>query len=205
MSEIPNGWRLSKLHNLSTKIGSGITPRGGRDTYLDKGIPLIRSQNVLVGYLDLSDVAYISDEQHQLMEATRLQPHDVLLNITGASIGRSCIFPTDIGEANVNQHVCIIRTRSELDPYFLCALLNSDVGQKQIYSYQAGGNRQGLNFAQLGSFDIPLPPLDEQRKIATILGTWDAAIAREEKLITVLTQQKKGLLQQLLTGAVRVE
>jgi type I restriction enzyme S subunit len=199
----PDDWKLSKLGDLTKKIGSGITPRGGSKTYLSKGIPLIRSQNVLSGCLDISDVAFISESQHLEMKNTYLEPLDVLLNITGASIGRCCLLPESFKEGNVNQHVCIIRTNKNLDPNFLSMVLNSSVGKKQIFQFQAGGNRQGLNFNQISSFRIPLPPLAEQRRIAEILSTWDEAIDRTEQLIAALEKRKKGLMQRLLTGQTR--
>ena len=139
------------LGNVASKVGSGITPKGGSESYLAVGIPLIRSQNVLTGVLDLEDVAFISEEQHNKMNATQLKAGDVLLNITGASIGRSCIVPADFVEGNVNQHVCIIRPTEQLNSIFLSAFLNSELGQRQIDAFQAGGNRQGLNFAQIRS------------------------------------------------------
>lgn len=203
MTELPREWKLIHLREVTSKIGSGITPPGGRDSYLDKGIPLIRSQNVLVGFLSISDVAYISAAQHERMSATKLKPSDVLLNITGASIGRSCVFPSGIGEANVNQHVCIIRPKECLNSYFLSAFLNSNIGQKQINSFQAGGNRQGINFYQIGSFEIPFPPLDEQCQIAEILSTWDEAIDQTTQLIAAKQRRKQALMQRLLTGKVR--
>jgi len=167
------------------------------------GIPLIRSQNVLTGILDLSDVVYISEEQHRKMANSRLMPLDVLLNITGASIGRCCMLPNSFGESNVNQHVCIIRTDHQLVPHFLAQYLNSDGGQRQIDQFQAGSNRQGLNYQQIASFKIPLPSLPEQRAIAAILSTWDEAITLTERLIAVLRQRKQALMQMLLTGEVR--
>lgn len=201
---IPSGWRQEKLGKLANKIGSGITPRGGSKSYLSEGIPLIRSQNVLTGRLSLDDVAFISLDQHRTMNGTWLQPNDVLLNITGASIGRSCVVPTNLAAGNVNQHVCIIRPKPDvLNPYYLSSLLNSDYGQKQIATFQAGGNRQGLNYDQIGSFPIPLPPLPEQRKIAAILGTWDEAIRLTAELIAAKQQRKKGLMQRLFNRNLR--
>ena len=110
-----NGGEFVKLGDICQKIGSGSTPKGGREVYLDSGIPIIRSQNVLNGILDMKDVAYISKEQHQKMKGTWVHPNDILLNITGASIGRSCVVPEDIQTANVNQHVCIIRLKNGVD------------------------------------------------------------------------------------------
>jgi type I restriction enzyme S subunit len=202
-SAVPEGWQISKLGALVQKIGSGITPKGGREVYLDSGTPLIRSQNVLWGKLSLEDIAFISEEQHSKMRNTRVRPQDVLLNITGASIGRSCVVPSEIKDANVNQHVCIVRTGTKLEPHFLSNYLNSSFGQKQISDLQAGGNRQGLNFEQIRSFAIPVPPLEEQRKIAEILSTWDEAIEQQTRLLELKRERKRGLMQQLLTGKVR--
>jgi type I restriction enzyme S subunit len=142
IGRIPEDWEIKKLDHLASKVGSGITPRGGQESYFKSGIIFIRSQNVLVGKLNLSDVAYISMEQHDRMNGSKLQVGDVLLNITGASIGRSCVVPSNITEGNVNQHVCIIRTDESLNSVFLCQLLNSLYGQNQIEKFQAGGNRE---------------------------------------------------------------
>jgi len=199
---LPKGWTVIKLSEYVNKIGSGVTPTGGSNTYKSKGIPLIRSQNVLWGKLELSDVAYIDNTQHQKMKSSKVTNGDVLLNITGASIGRAALV-FDIDEANVNQHVCIIRTKNELAPAFLKDFLLSFGGQKQIEQFQSGGNRQGLNFEQIGSFKINLPPLPEQIKIAEILSTWDNAINTVQKLLANSQQQKKSLMQQLLTGKKR--
>lgn len=129
-----------KLKDLLEKIGSGITPRGGSSVYLGQGIPLIRSQNVQSGYLDLSDVVFIDEKQHQKMKNSKVLYGDVLLNITGASIGRCCVFDKYEQEANVNQHVCILRPSNKINSYYLSFFLNSYLGQKQIYSFQSGGS-----------------------------------------------------------------
>ena len=198
---VPSGWEWTNLGKLANKVGSGVTPKGGSNSYKSSGIPLIRSQNVLWGTLDLQDVAFIDDVQHEKMKGSIVCKGDVLLNITGASIGRAAISNLDV--ANVNQHVCIIRS-GRLDPEFLRDFLLSFNGQKQIEQFQAGGNRQGLNFEQIKSFKLPLPPLPEQRKIAKILSTWDKAISTTERLIDNSKRQKKALMQQLLTGKKRL-
>lgn len=171
-----NGWKFVKLGEICQKIGSGSTPKGGREVYLDSGIPIIRSQNVLNGILDMKDVAYISMEQHQKMKGTWVCPNDILLNITGASIGRSCVVPKNIQAANVNQHVCIIRLKNGVNPIFICDIILSDKIQKQIQLFSAGGGRQGLNFQQIAAFKILLPPLPEQQAIAEVLSTADKEI-----------------------------
>jgi type I restriction enzyme S subunit len=164
---------------------------------------LIRSQNVVDGWLDLSGVAKVSREQHASMSNSIVRPLDVLLNITGASIGRTCVVPNYIYEANVNQHVCIIRCGEQLVPQFLFHYLSSDCGQKQIDLCQAGGNRQGLNYQQIAGFHIPLPPLPEQKAIAAVLSTWDRGIRQLSDLIAAKLRFKQGLMQQLLTGKRR--
>lgn len=195
---LPNGWKKIKLGEICNKIGSGSTPKGGRDVYLNAGIPIIRSQNVLNGFLDLNDVAYISDEQHGKMKGTWVHPNDILLNITGASIGRSCVVPATVKTANVNQHVCIIRLNEYADACYVCNLILSKDVQKQIELLSVGGGRQGLNFQQIASFSFLLPPLEEQKKIAATLSVWDSAIEKMEKLIDAKEDQKKSLIWKLI-------
>jgi len=201
---IPEEWEVKKLTEITLKIGSGITPKGGSEVYTKNGHPFIRSQNVGWGNLLLDEIAHIPDEIHQDMISTALKKNDVLLNITGASIGRSTVVTEEVQGGNVNQHVCIIRPdHSKIDHKYLNSFLISWNGQKQVESFQAGGNRQGLNFHQIGLFKIPLPPLPEQKKIAEILSTWDRAIETLEQLIAKKEELKRGLMQQLLTGKTR--
>ena len=195
-------WEMSSLGNLAVKVGSGKTPKGGSESYQNTGIPLIRSQNVLWGKLDLSDVAYIDEEQNKKMKGSSVFKSDILLNITGASIGRVAI--SNLDEANVNQHVCIIRTNDYLDKEFLKYTLLSFEGQKQIERFQAGGNRQGLNFEQIKSFKLLTPSTEEQQKIATVLTSADKEIELLEQQLADLQQEKKALMQVLLTGKKRV-
>lgn len=195
-------WKVTNLGSLAQKIGSGVTPKGGSESYKLSGIPLIRSQNVLWGKIDLSDVAYIDKEQHQKMKGSVVLRGDVLLNITGASIGRVAV--SDLDEANVNQHVCIIRS-NVINPEYLKNFLLSFRGQKQIEQFQAGGNRQGLNFEQIKSFKIFVCSLSEQQKIASVLTAADKEIELLESKLTHFNQEKRALMQQLLTGKRRVK
>lgn len=100
---------------------------------MDDGIPLLRSQNVHFDGLRLDDVAFISEDTHDEMAGSRLKPRDVLLNITGASIGRCTFVPDDFREGNVNQHVCIIRGNHRIDHRFLAAFLSSPMGWVTIF------------------------------------------------------------------------
>ncbi|MBS0468199.1 MAG: restriction endonuclease subunit S [Proteobacteria bacterium] len=199
---IPSDWLDCKLGNLVVKVGSGVTPKGGSESYLASGVPLIRSQNVQRGSLSLSDVAYISADQHQRMANSALRPLDVLLNITGASIGRCAVLPEDFGEGNVNQHVCIIRPADSLLPGFLSQYLNSQFGQGQINKLQAGGNREGLNYQQIRGFSIGLPPLLEQQKIAAVLTAVDDKLDVIARQIEATQTLKRGLMQTLFSRGV---
>ena len=202
---IPVEWNAGYLDNEVVKVGSGITPNGGERVYQSEGRPFLRSQNVGWGSLLLDDIAYISDEIHETFKTTEIEANDVFLNITGASIGRSAIADTRVVSGNVNQHVCIIRVKKEcLNPRFLNYFLLSSIGQQQIDSFQAGGNRQGLNFGQIRSFLLPLPPLPEQRAIATALSDMDALLAAQDQLIAKKYDIKQAVMQQLLTGKQRL-
>ena len=121
-----------------------------------------------------------------------------MLNITGASIGRSALVDKQIVGGNVNQHVCIIRTKENLVPSFICSFLLSNYGQRQIDSFQAGGNRQGLNFEQIKSIKITIPSKDEQIKIAKLLRAIDERIATQNKIIEKLQSLIKGLNDHIL-------
>ncbi len=200
------GWENSELGTKARKVGSGITPAGGDKNYKQAGRTFVRSQNIGWGILLLDDVAYIDEGTHASFDSTEIQVCDVLLNITGASIGRSAVADERISGGNVNQHVCIIRTKpDELSPFFLNQYLISRSGQKQIDSFQAGGNRQGLNFSQIRSFKIPLPPLVEQQRIASCLSSLDTLITAETQKLEALKAHKKGLMQQLFPSAEETE
>lgn len=205
LGEIPEDWTLFRIGDFATKVGSGITPTGGSSVYKSAGRPFVRSQNVGWGELRLDDLAYIDEQTHSTFPATELLRDDVLLNITGASIGRCARADDRLVGGNVNQHVCIIRTSTEIDHGFLSYLLISSLGQNQIDSFQAGGNREGLNFGQIRSFLFPKPPeANEQATIANALADVDELIGSLEKLIAKKRDIKTATMQQLLTGKKRL-
>ena len=202
---IPEEWDQTEIGNRTVKVGSGITPTGGVRVYRQSGRPFVRSQNVGRGSLLLDDIAFIDDQIHESFSATEIAVGDVFLNITGASIGRSAVADARVRGGNVNQHVCIIRPKAgELDSRFLNHFLLSTSGQRQIDSFQAGGNRQGLNFGQIRSFRLPLPPFPEQRAIAGTLGDVDALLGALTRLIAKKRDLKQAAMQQLLTGKKRL-
>ena len=191
--EFSGEWEKHTIGELAIKVGSGVTPKGGETVYKKEGHPFVRSQNVGLGVLLLEDIAYIDDTTHIRQKNTELQIDDVLLNITGASIGRCAVVNKQIAGGNVNQHVCIIRTKDNLVSPFLCNFLLSNYGRRQIDSFQAGGNRQGLNFEQIKSIKIGIPCLKEQSKIAKTLQLLDERIATQNKIIEKLESLIKGI------------
>lgn len=201
--EFDGDWSNKKIGNIASKVGSGSTPRGGAEAYTDHGIIFIRSQNVNNDQLLLDDVAYIPEETHVKMSGSKVIANDILLNITGASIGRSCVVPHDFTEANVNQHVCIIRTPND-DPIFVQSFLSSENGQNAIQSKQAGGGREGLNFQAIRSIDFHFPPSkEEQAKIASFLSNVDEKISQLTQKHALLSQYKQGMMQKLFSQQIR--
>ena len=161
--------KTDRLVNHTTKIGSGQTPSGGYRAYSVSGIPLIRSQNVLMGSFSDNGLVFISKEIDESMNVSRVQCGDVLLNITGASIGRVCVVPDHVCPANVNQHVCIIRCDETLVPSYVATLLASPAFQSLIWDRQAGGTRQALTKQMVENFELPLVPREQQIEISARL------------------------------------
>ncbi len=208
LGEIPVHWEVKRLKRIISKAGSGITPRGGAEVYKTSGIPLIRSQNIYNDGLKLEDVAYISEKVHHSMSNSKVLSGDVLLNITGGSIGRAIYIEDWLGEANVNQHVCIIRPLDNVMSRFLYFVLISQIGQEQIQFEQTGSGREGLNFESLKNFIIPFPIQKEQQSIVNYIevesARIDAKITKAEKLIELLEEYRQALISEVVTGKVRV-
>lgn len=189
-------WEQRKLDDVTVKIGSGKTPSGGENAYVDAGIPLIRSQNVNDNKVDFEDIVYIDESTDKLMMNSRVFANDVLLNITGASIGRSAVYK-GLDEGNVNQHVCIIRPIEGYHPDFIQLNLASDRGQKQIKSSQTGGGREGLNFQQIGKMKFVFPTLDEQKQIGNYFNNIDHLITLHQRKCEQTKTLKKYMLQKM--------
>jgi type I restriction enzyme, S subunit len=177
----PPEWPVVRLGKIATKIGSGATPLGGEASYQSRrsNFALVRSQNVFDRRFDASGLAFISDEQAKKLQGAALQADDLLLNITGDGVtfGRCCAVPAGVLPACVNQHVSIIRVDDTLaDPGYVLSLLTHPASKPYIESFNAGGSRRAITKANIESFEIALPPRDEQRAIAHILGTLDDKI-----------------------------
>src|ERR1039458_4684834 len=162
---LPEGWEVAWMGWLARKLGAGSTPLGGKSVYQSEGIPFLRSQNVHNDGLRLDDVALISRAIHDQMSGTHVRPKDILLNITGASIGRSAVVPNTFVEGNVSQHVAIMRLFLPAIRDFIHLSLISPFFQKMIDDVQVGVSREGLSIQRLRLFPMPLPPLAEQVRI----------------------------------------
>jgi len=198
--EFTEEWKETKIGDITSKVGSGVTPKGGSAVYKTSGHLFIRSQNVGNGRFLLDDVAYIDEATHKKQINTELKDGDVLLNITGASIGRTTVVNKNVEGGNVNQHVCIIRLLEDYSPNYICNYLLSYGGQKQIDSFQAGGNREGLNFEQIRSIKFFIPSFREQSKIALLLSLLEERIATQNKIIEDLKKLKVAISNRLLNN-----
>ena len=159
------GWVQKSLGEITTKIGSGATPKGGKEAYQEDGITLIRSMNVHNGQFEYKDLAHISDEQAAKLDNVTIEVNDVLLNITGASVARSCVVPVKVLPARVNQHVCIIRCKDCIIPEFLNKLLIDDNYQDLLWGIAgSGATREAITKQQVEGLQIIMPPIELQRE-----------------------------------------
>ena len=208
IGEIPEHYSIIKLKFLTSKIGSGKTPKGGSEIYVSEGIPLLRSQNIHFDSIRLDDVVYITEEINQTMLSTVVKNKDILFNITGASIGR-CNYIEDINIANVNQHVCIIRPNKKIFYKYLNYFLQSDCGQNQVFLNQNGTSREGLNFEDLSNFYIILPKdIKEQKTVVSYLEKEIikiyTTINKVKENIRLLEEYKTSLIHHVVTGKIDV-
>jgi type I restriction enzyme S subunit len=198
------GWKTEKLKKITTKIGSGATPRGGGDSYQAEGLSLIRSLNVHDMGFRMKKLAFLDDEQADKLSNVAVESGDVLLNITGASIARCCIVPDDVLPARVNQHVSIIRlVKDEMIPEFLhYALISKTNKDKLLNTGEKGGaTRQALTKAQIEDFSVSYPPLAEQRAIVGRLEALSAETGRLEEIYEAKVEGLEELKRSVLGKA----
>lgn len=209
LGEIPQHWHTVRIKFLVSKIGSGKTPSGGAESYVSQGVAFIRSQNVLFQGLSLQDVVFIDEETDKEMKNSRVNSGDVLLNITGASIGRCCVVPNSVNRANVNQHVCIVRPIPRLvDKNYLNSFLGSVVGQFQIFAGEVGVSREGITFEDIANFVVSLPPFEEQQEIVEYIeaeiGKIDRLQAATLETVELLKERRSALIAAAVTGKISV-
>ncbi|MGQ1158159.1 restriction endonuclease subunit S [Acinetobacter baumannii] len=185
----PKKWKMLKLGELTNKIQSGNTPKGGADNYIEKGITFIRSQNVLKNQMSLDDVVYISQKIHSQMKNSSLKHGDLLITKTGrintenSSLGRAAIYLGEDDCANLNGHVYLMRLKENLNRIFILSIITSDSYYKYIRSVCVGVDKYQLNKEHLENFPIIQPPMELQNKFSDI--------------IQMIESQKPKLLEQL--------
>lgn len=161
VENLPEGWRMGTLGDVCSKIGSGSTPQGGKDSYLREGISLIRSMNVFDYYFEREKLAHITESQAKALGSITVQDEDILLNIIGASVGRCCMVPSDILPARVNQHVMIIRAKEAYCQYFLLFQINNENTKRELLTAsESGSTIEALIKGEVEMQKILIPTLD---------------------------------------------
>ena len=202
--EVPENWEWTTLENICSKIGSGSTPRGSNYSY--EGIPFFRSQNVHNNGLCYDDIKYIDDETHQCMISTEVHPGDVLLNITGGSLGRCAVVPSTFDIGNVSQHVCILRPILVISEYLHAFILSGHFHKNMKVS---GSGREGLPKYNLEKMVFPLPPFDEQARIVNqvqnLMYLIDDINANRDLLEKNIYQYKQEVLDLAISGKLNTQ
>ena len=192
-------WKKVKLGDYCLKIGSGSTPKGGSTVYVESGTSFIRSQNVYNLSFDYNGLTHITEEAANKLKGVTVFDEDILLNITGDSVARTCIVPNDVLPARVNQHVAIVRVdRKKMNGRFLNYYLASPRMQAYMLSLAVGkgASRNAMTKQMIENFEVPCPPLDTQQRIATILSRYDSLIENYQKQIKLLEESAQRLYKE---------
>ncbi|MEX0900339.1 MAG: restriction endonuclease subunit S [Gammaproteobacteria bacterium] len=171
--------------------------------FVREGVPLLRGQNILPQTLDLSELKFISAATHQLWKKSALLPRDVAIVRVGYP-GTACVIPQGLGDLNAASLVLVRPDETRIDSDYVACVLNSSWGKRQIASLLVGGAQQVFNTRTAAEFLVPLPPLPEQRAIATALSDVDALLGGLDQLIAKKRDVKQAAMQQLLTGQTRL-
>ncbi len=194
-----NEWKKVKLGEVCSKIGSGSTPKGGSTIYVDKGVSFVRSQNVYNLSFDYNGLVFINADAANKLSGVEIKENDVLLNITGDSVARTCIVPYNVLPARVNQHVAILRPNASIiDPYFLNYYLASPSMQAFMLSLAVGkgASRNAMTKGMIMNFEVPCPPIAVQHSIATMLSRYDALISNYQRQIKLLEEAAQRLYKE---------
>lgn len=163
IQEIPAHWSIRRVKDVVHKIGNGVTPRGGSEVYQEEGIPFLRSQNIHDEGLELSNVSFIPPAIHAEMKNSQLRAGDILFNITGASIGRTCLVPLELGEANISQHVVFLRIKKSLNAEYISLFLKSDFVKNHTRFEQNGASKEAFTLNQISTIPLVFPEPNEQQ------------------------------------------
>lgn len=201
---IPDGWDYKKMKNISSLITKGSSPRWQGFEYQKEGVFFVTSENVRDGYLSVGTPKFLSMDFHKRLKKSQLRKNDLLINIVGASIGRSCLWCEEYDFANINQAVCLVRLKKDISSKYILHFFQTERAVTRLLDSQAGSGRPNLSLGDIRDFTILLPSTEEQNRIVTILETWDFAIEKLKQKIAIKKEIKKGLMQELLTGKKRL-
>lgn len=196
------GWESKKLCDLSLLITKGESPKWQGYSYVDDGVPFIRSENIRWGNFSKTNMAYIPVEFHNKLSRSKLNPNDVLINLVGASIGRAAILPSSLKEANINQAVAVIRVnKRKLNPYYLLNLIINPIFQmRNIQSQSVEAARANISLTDLKNLKIPLPPLKLQQKFARLVENVESMKERQAESTAQIDEMFRGLMQKAFRG-----
>lgn len=187
------------LKDSCLKIGSGATPRGGKDAYHESGeYSLVRSQNILDFTFSKDGLAFINEDQASKLNNVALEERDILLNITGDSVARVCQIPKEILPARVNQHVAIIRPNPKIlnSEFLKYYLLNPKFKEYMLMLSSSGATRNAITKSMIENFEIHAPDLTTQKAIAEILSSLDDKIELNNQINQNLEALAQALFKQ---------
>jgi type I restriction enzyme, S subunit len=203
IGEIPEEWDIKRLEELSDRIFVGIAT-STTEHYCETGIPIIRNQNIKENFLDSNDMMFITEHFDMENRNKKLKPGDILTVRTGYP-GTSCVVPDSFEGAQTFTTLVTRPKHSIIDAEFLCRYINSHIGKKYVLGGQVGGAQKNLNVSVMAKLPVPVPPMNEQKKIRDILISFENKILYEKHQLKTLENLKKSLMQSLLTGKVRVK
>ena len=201
---IPEDWEIKSGLDITSLISKGSSPKWQGFAYTNDGMLFVTSENVRNGYLDISQPKYLPLEFHEKLSRTKLLKNDILVNLVGASIGRSCQIRQKIGEANINQAVALLRFKDPSIASYIGYFLQEPATVQRILDMQADAARPNISLGNLRQFIVPIPPRSEQHAIATALSEMDALISSLDQLIAKMRDIQQAAMQQLLTGQRRL-
>ena len=203
--KVPVGWEVKRGTEITTKITKGQSPKWQGFDYQQAGILFVTSENIQNGYIDIFKPKYLPLEFNNKIKNSQLKKGDILINIVGASIGRCAIFNIDVECANTNQAVCVFRPNAENDSMFLSLYLQSETTQNRLFRSQVETARANLSLGDFRKFKFVIPKKEEQINIANRINQFNIEIEKQVERINVLERLKNSLMQNLLTGKVRID
>lgn len=204
--KVPVGWHIIKGNKITDKITKGQSPKWQGFEYQDEGILFVTSENVRDGYIEVDRPKYLPIEFHNKIKNSQLRRNDILINIVGASIGRCAVFELDVKYANTNQAVCVFRSNEENESNFLAYYIQYGQTQRRLLGTQVETARANLSLGDFRKFKFVIPETkNEQILIAEKLNEVNFTVNNKQTKIQSLQCLKKSLMQNLLTGKVRLD